>query len=1110
MERLSRSCCLLILMLSTVLWMAACGGGGSGPKSITLVDPSPSYTGAKNAAALSAANAETIATDAFIGGRVASAIGTPKTVAKTVTVRQRKVQQVADVLNRSLSRMELPRLARERAAARHIDAAAKRASKVETFEVYGDQGGRATYSLDVNQADGSFAGTVTYHEFAADGMTLSGSTDVLGAFDSNNQWFTRLTLSFRTLTLTTAGDSFTLTGSLSWGYTPSAASDSLTVNMVLGDGTKTYWFNNYQLVNVYGSNSVNQTLSGRYYDADSGYVDVSTPTPLVAYYGNSWPSAGEVRFTGDAGGWVDIGFQRQSYTVRVDGDNDDNVDWHADRATDNPPPANSGPQASAGADRSVPQGALVVLDGGGSSDPDGDALSYYWSVDTCPAGGYPTLSGYNTASPSFIPEVPGTYVVRLSVNDGRYATSSDTVTIVVSAVQPSNPDLLQKQWQYGVFGTDIGKAGLLGTDLDADGTPEIIASAFGGSGTIWYVLKRTAEGDYEQLWRSKFYAAGVVKLLLAELTGDGRDDVVVAQPGGTIEIYSGPSLQLAGTVNAASGLTAMAVADLEGDGAKEIVVSDGAGIYVYSAQGGALKWSSATGGGASLAVGNVDGDAALEIVTTTYGGQGYVVDGIARSISWQYYNGFGSKVELGDVDGDGMQEIVGSGSWGKITVFDADRKTPVWEIVTAQDIGSHVVTDVDGDGVPEIVYGDGQWGKLHAIDARTRQEKWAVDNPEHGVSGIALVDVDRDGTRELLWGAGGSSSGADYLFIVNPQTGTEKWRSVHVDGPLSPVAVGDVDDDGEDEVLMVSFESESGYEEGVIHIFNARTHALEFRGRLGIMDWMGVRSVEMGDVDGDGRTEFVVTTGNIYDGVIRVYDGASRTLKKQSAGYSGSYLSALALGDVDGDGRMEIVVGQGREHSGATGSYILVLDGQTLEEKWRSVDTGGSWEGIYDFALADVDGDGHKDIVATISGSRLMVYDGVNHDLKLLLPHASRAVVVADVDGAGGLELVVGRTDGRIDVFDGSTFALKTTVSSYRNASVDAIRILDLDGNGVAEWLVASGGMLSVIDGSGLVWRSGELSSNLGWYNHLAVKDCDGDGRKEIYVGSQDSLYQFE
>lgn len=1120
MPTVARSVLSMFLVLVAVLSLAACGGGG-GSKEITIVDPAPYYTGVKTAAALSISNVEEMATSAYAGGSLGAAVVMQKAAAgKAAAVRSAlPVRQSAKVINTSLRRMQIPQAARKLVEARTAKGG-KGLAKVETFQVSGDDGGYATYSIDVNHSDGTFAGSVAYVGYRSGGMTLNGKADILGTFDQNYRGFTRITLSFKHLSMAMAdGDTtygYTMTGSLSWGYTPATSSDSLTINMVLEDGAKTYWFKDYRLANSYGADYLTQTLTGRYYDPDFGYVDLSTPTSLVIYYGKSWPAEGTLKCSGGQGGWVGMQFEPQSYSVVADIDNDHTMDWQARHVVDSVPEVNLPPIAEAGADQSVIVGATITLNGGASFDPNSDQLSYYWNVDSYPQGGYPQLTGANTASPSFTPVVAGTYVLRLTVSDGNNASSYDTVTVTVTQPQAADANLLRLNWQYGVMGTSIGQAGLVSLDLDTDGTPELVTSASAGgfgSNTFWYVLQRTSQGEYQQLWRSKGYGATIVKLFLADLTGDGKDDIVVALSNGTIEVYSAATTpQLMRSINTANGLCAVAVADLEGDGSKELVTSDGTNLNVYAVQSGALKWSLANCGGISLAVGNVDADAALEIVSTTYGGKGYVVDGVTKTISWEYLNGFGSKVALGDLDGDGMLEIVGASSWYKITVFDADRSTPVWEISTSHDIAALLVADADGDGVPEIVYGDGQWGKVHAISAGTRTERWAVNNPEHGVSGLALSDLDRDGQKELLWGAGGSSTGADYLFVANPLTGTLKWQSAHIDGPLSAVAVGDVDDDGEDEVVMVSFESESGYAEGVIHIFNARTHALEFRQKLGIMDWMGVRSVKIGDVDGDGKTEFIVATGNVYDGVIRVYNGATHLLKKQSAGYDGNFFTALAIADVDGDGKNEIVAGQGIEHTGATGAYLLVLDGATLAEKWRSVDTGASWAGIYDVKVADLNGDGTQEIVASCSGtSRLMVYDGVSHDLKMLIQHPARALEVADVDGDGIKELLVGRNDGKVDVFSGATLQFKRAVNTTSTAAVDALQVVDLTGDGSLQWLVSSGGVLIVIDGTGdLKWKSGDLSTNLGWYNHIGVKDCDGDGKKEVYLGSNLSLYQFK
>ena len=1110
-----------IILLMLALLLAACGGSGSDVRTTGVIDPAPSYVGVTTQATVNSGNAERLALDGFGGNGIAATIGRFSVAAKAAANYQAMterppLQQLTQALKQATRQMDIPGKASLQRRANTVVGASKKLQRTVTHQTPGDGGGLINYSLEVNDDAGSFFGTLDFQDYTSQGVAISGRADMLGTFDASRQQFSRLTLSFKSLTMKGSTYSFNLIGTLSWGFNLTAATETLSINMVLVNNANnlTFWFKNYELTTTYGSGFLTQSVTGRYYDPNHGYVDFTTQVPLTVYTGN-WPSQGALLFTGQQGTFVRLSFSASALRIEADTDGNGSVDWQNQRQTNTLPAANVPPVAAAGPDQTVRQWSTVLLDGSASNDANGDPLTYSWSFASCPQNACPGLTGANTATPSFTAEQAGTYKLQLSVYDGHSIGTADTVDITATPATASTPNLLQEQWQYGLYGTYIGRAGLFTADLDGDGTREIVSSASPsgfGSNTYWYIVRQTANGGYEQIWRSKQYGTTVVQLALADLTGDGKDDIVVGLADGTVYIYDGPTRQEIGKLMTTATLTALAVADLDGDGNKEIVTSDGIGVSVYAADGSGLLWSLATGGGSSITVGNVDADAALEIVTTATGGKGYVIDGASHAIEWEYINGFGAQVKLGDLDGDGMQEIVGAAAWYKITVFDADRKTPAWEVATSNDIGSLLVADMDGNGVPEILYGDAQWGKIHVLDVQTHTDKSSVTNPSHGVSGISLGDVDSDGVVEILWGAGGTSTGADHLYIANPSTGTIEWQSKHVDGPLSAVAVGDVDDDGEDEIVMVSFESDSGYGEGIIHIFNARTHALEYQEKLGLTDWMGVRSVKIGDVDNDGKTEFVVTTGNIYDGVIRVYDGATHTLKCQSAGYSGNFFSALAIGDVDGDGKTEIIAGQGREHTGATGSYLIIFDGATLQEKWRSVDLGNGWGTIYDIKLADLNGDGHTEISASVTGTnRLVVFDGVNHDLKLLLEHPARALAVADVDGDGDPELLAGRTDGKIDVFSGTSFALKKSVPTFGKSSVDALRITDLDGDGAREWLLASGGFLTVLEGAGqgLKWRSQDLSGDLGMYNHLEVKDTDGDGLPEVFVGADLALYQF-
>lgn len=90
---------------------------------------------------------------------------------------------------------------------------------------------------------------------------------------------------------------------------------------------------------------------------------------------------------------------------------------------------NTAPVALAGLDQQVNAGVTVTLDGTGSFDGDGDALSYEWTQISGPAV---TLNGADTANPTFISLDRGdVYSFRLVVRDGRGGQGVDEVTVTV-------------------------------------------------------------------------------------------------------------------------------------------------------------------------------------------------------------------------------------------------------------------------------------------------------------------------------------------------------------------------------------------------------------------------------------------------------------------------------------------------------------------------------------------------------------------------------------------------------------------------------------------------------------------------------------------------------
>jgi subtilisin-like proprotein convertase family protein len=177
------------------------------------------------------------------------------------------------------------------------------------------------------------------------------------------------------------------------------------------------------------------------------------------------------------------------------------------------------PNADAGIDQTVNEGATVNLNGTGSSDPDGDTLSYAW-IEL--GSSWVTIQSASSAQATFTAPMvnsPLNITFQLTVNDGRGGSDSDTVVVTVldSAVNnPPNADA----------GPDAYTAHAAVTQLDGSGSsdPENDTLSFswaqiGGAGTVTLTGANTATPS--------FTAPGVDDVLVFQLTvndGNGNSD----------------------------------------------------------------------------------------------------------------------------------------------------------------------------------------------------------------------------------------------------------------------------------------------------------------------------------------------------------------------------------------------------------------------------------------------------------------------------------------------------------------------------------------------------------------------------------------------------------
>ncbi len=165
--------------------------------------------------------------------------------------------------------------------------------------------------------------------------------------------------------------------------------------------------------------------------------------------------------------------------------------------------ANTAPVANAGPDQLGQfKNTLITLDGTGSSDLDGDSLTYAWLQVSGPAV---TLSSTTVAQPTFTASVNGDYFFRLVVNDGIVNSAPDTVRVqvverapVLAAIGPRNV-------------TEGANLNFNATATDADGTTPSLSAVNlpagatfvdngGGSGTFNFTPTFVQAGVYNVIF----------------------------------------------------------------------------------------------------------------------------------------------------------------------------------------------------------------------------------------------------------------------------------------------------------------------------------------------------------------------------------------------------------------------------------------------------------------------------------------------------------------------------------------------------------------------------------------------------------------------------------
>jgi hypothetical protein len=360
------------------------------------------------------------------------------------------------------------------------------------------------------------------------------------------------------------------------------------------------------------------------------------------------------------------------------------------------------------------------------------------------------------------------------------------------------------------------------------------------------------------------------------------------------------------------GWIARNIGDVDGDGVNDVVTSaptHGAGnsnagrIYVYSVGSGRLLWTADGQAGDQLgtgveAAGDTNHDGIPDVVASGPAGAGvaHIYSGRDGRVLQTFTSpnadeSFGNHISgAGDVNGDGYADVI-VGSPGK----EGESKVPGHAYVYSGKDGSLLLTlsgERVGDGFGSTVagYADAKQhllvvgapaagpahhGRVYVYDGRSTQAKFTIEADASGrMLGYMFVsvpgDMDGDGRRDVYasdWNNAARGPSTGRVYMVSGRTGRPLYAltgETAGDGfGTSPSMAGDVDGDGRADLIVGAWQySQTAISGGRAYLYSGRdgrllkTYTCRTPG-----DTFGFDAVGLGDVDGDGTVDLLITSG---------------------------------------------------------------------------------------------------------------------------------------------------------------------------------------------------------------------------------------------------------
>ncbi len=627
----------------------------------------------------------------------------------------------------------------------------------------------------------------------------------------------------------------------------------------------------------------------------------------------------------------------------------------------------------------------------------------------------------------------------------------------------------------------------------------------------------------------------------ADFTGDGKDDLAVANTDGTVTLFYGlgegkftPPTHLQTGVQELRGIVA---ADFTGDGKPDIAVAApyAGQVFLFVNQNGVFgtpvslpTWP----GARNLAAGDFDGDGRMDLVVA------------------------GTTNGLRQLRGTGAGNFVTVTNLLSLAAINSDFPKPVYSLGVFRPAGATrdelVVTHADS-ALVRVLAADAS-GALALTGVITNQRDHALDIgaiTQPSASGaLDLVTASRDfGTIEVHRGMAGPGRFEQAIT-----------QRIQVPGGPRALQIVDLDNDGWNDLVVVlrnfdrviTYHNSNGTlvattempvgrspRELVAGRFNADAHPdvavmnrdsmdvsvlLTYPGQAGFgaLDQVypvdgEVTGLSVFDFNHDGRGDVVQLHRASAEFSVRLA-GTNGLLGPPTFYPMGSQPSAQATADVNNDGNADIVTANLGGYDAEPGSVSVRLGdgagGFGPEQRYYLPTTVPGR--LFALVAADFDNDGNIDLAAGFYDCRLAFFKGhgdgsFTYTRSHFFVYESRVMVAGDFDGDGDIDLAGAGYAGDVVVIENKGDLLTTETlarvdyhrTSDRKFGTRDIIASDVNNDSDLDLLVGSGdGTMLFLGGEGMSFfrASDKLPGTDFPSAGVTLGDFDGDGRRDVAV----------